>query len=46
MVEAEKIVPSSSTYGALVLFANNKGGDRLGFCIDYRLLNANTVMNL
>ena len=44
LLESGRIVPSSSLYGAPVLFAENKGGGGwLRMCTDYRSLNANTV---
>lgn len=36
-------MPSSSPYGAPILFAEKKGGGGLRLCIDYRSLNSNTV---
>src|SRR5271170_348132 len=39
-----KINPSTSPYGALVLFAKKKGGG-LHMCIDYRALNLQTIKN-
>ena len=38
-----RIVPSSSPYGAPILFAEKKGGVGLRMCTDYRSLNSNTV---
>lgn len=43
LLESGRIVPSSSPYGAPVLFAEKKGGAGLRMCVDYRGLNANTV---
>ena len=43
LLESGRIVPSSSPYGALILFAEKKGGGGLRMCIDYRSLNSNTV---
>ena len=37
-LESNRIRPSSSPYGAPILFAKKKGG-ALRMCIDYRLLN-------
>ena len=45
LIESGHIVPSSSPYGAPVLFAEKKGGGGLRMCMDYRSLNANTVTN-
>ena len=42
LLEAGLIRPSTSPWGALVLFAKKKGGG-LRMCIDYRGLNAQTV---
>ena len=36
-------MPSSSPYGAPILFAEKKGGGGLCMCTDYRSLNSNTV---
>ena len=36
-------MPSSSPYGAPVLFAEKQGRGGLRMCMDYRFLNANTV---
>ena len=41
-METNCIVPSSSPYGAPILFARKKDG-RLRMCIDYRQLNENTI---
>ena len=43
MLESGRIVPSSSPYGAPILFAEKKGGGGLHMCTDYRSLNSNTV---
>ena len=43
LLDSGRIVPSSSPYGAPILFAEKKGGGGLRMCIDYRSLNANTV---
>ena len=43
MLESGRIVPSSSPYGAPILFAEKKGGGGLRMCTDYRSLNSNTV---
>ena len=43
LLEFGHIVPSSSPYGAPVLFAEKKGGGGLRMCMDYRSLNANTI---
>ena len=40
----DRIVPSSSPYGAPILFAKKKDG-KLRMCIDYRALNKNTVLD-
>ena len=37
-----RISPSSSPYGAPILFARKKNG-KLRMCVDYRMLNNNTV---
>ena len=39
---SNRIVPSSSPYGAPILFAKKKDGG-LRMCIDYRLLNSQTI---
>ena len=43
LLESGRIVPSSSLYGAPILFAEKKGGGGLRMCIDYRSLNSNTI---
>ena len=43
LLESGRIVPSSSLYGAPILFAEKKGGGGLRMCTDYRSLNSNTV---
>ena len=43
LLESGSIVPSSSPYGALILFAEKKGGGGLRMCTDYQSLNSNTV---
>ena len=43
LLESGRIVPSSSPYGAPILFAEKKGGGGLRMCVDYRSLNANTI---
>ena len=43
LLESGRIVPSSLPYGALVLFAEKKGGGGLCMFTDYRSLNGNTV---
>ena len=43
LLASGRIVPSSSPYGALILFAEKKGGGGLRMCTDYRSLNSNTV---
>ena len=43
-LESNRIVPSSSPYGAPILFARKKDG-KLRMFIDYRALNSNTVIN-
>ena len=44
MLQSGRIVPSSSPYGAPILFAKKKDGG-LRMCIDYRALNNNTVLD-
>ena len=41
-LESNRIIASSSPYGAPILFAKKKDG-RLRMCIDYRALNSQTV---
>ena len=43
LLESGRIVPSSSPYGAPILFAEKKGGRGLRMCTDYHSLNSNTV---
>ena len=43
LLESGRIVPSSSPYGAPILFAEKKGGGGLRMCTDYRSLNSNTA---
>ena len=43
LLESGRIVPSSSPYGAPILFAEKKGRGGLRMCTDYRSLNSNTV---
>ena len=43
LLESGRIVPSSSPYGAPILFAEKKGGGGLRMCIDYICLNSNTI---
>ena len=43
LLESGIIVPSSSPYGASILFAEKKGEGGLRMCTDYRSLNSNTV---
>ena len=43
LLESGRIVPSSSPYGAPILFAEKKGGGGLRMCIDYRSLNSDTI---
>ena len=43
LLESGRIVPSSSPYGAPILFAKKKGGSGLRMCIDYHSLNSNTI---
>ena len=38
-------MPSSSPYGAPILFLEKKGGGGLCMCMDYWSLNSNTVTN-
>ena len=45
MLDSGRIVHSSSPYGAPILFARKKDSDKLRMCIDYRTLNANTVLD-
>ena len=45
LLQSGRIVHSSSPYGAPILFAKKKDSDQLRMCIDYRALNANTVLN-
>ena len=42
-LESDCIIPSASSYGYPVLFAEKKGGGNLCLCVDYHSLNANTV---
>jgi hypothetical protein len=44
LINDGKIVPSTSPYGAPVLFVKKKDGS-LRMCIDYRALNAQTIKN-
>jgi len=44
LVEKGFIVPSSSPYGAPVIFVKKKDG-KLRMCVDYRQLNAQTIKN-
>lgn len=41
-LDTNRIIPSSSPYGAPILFAKKKDGG-LRMCIDYRLLNSQTI---
>ena len=41
-LDSNRIEPSSSPYGAPILFARKKNG-KLRMCIDYRMLNSQTV---
>ena len=41
-LDSNRIVPSDSPYGALVLFAAKKNG-KLRLCVDYRSLNKETI---
>ena len=43
LLESGRIVPSSSPYGAPILFAEKKGGGGLRMCVDYRSLNGNNI---
>ena len=43
LLESGRIVPSSSPYGAPILFAEKKGRGGLRMCTDYWSLNSNTV---
>ena len=43
LLESGRIVPSSSPYGAPILFTEKKGRGGLRMCTDYRSLNSNTV---
>ena len=43
LLESSRIVPSSSPYGAPILFAEKKGRGGPRMCTDYRSLNSNTV---
>ena len=43
LLESSRIVPSSSPYGAPILFAEKKGGGGLRMCTEYCSLNSNTV---
>ena len=43
LLESGRIVPSTSPYGAPILFAEKKGGGGLRMCIDYRSLNSTTI---
>src|SRR5208282_5385801 len=44
LLKNDKIRPSTSPYGAPVLFAKKKN-DKLRICIDYRALNSQTIQN-
>ena len=44
MLKDGKIKPSTSPYGAPVLFVKKKDG-KLQMCIDYRALNSQTIQN-
>ena len=46
LLESGQIVPSSSPYGAPILFAEKKGDGGLCMCIDYHSLNTNTITDL
>jgi hypothetical protein len=41
-LDSNRIKPSNSPYGSPILFAKKKGGS-LRLCIDYRLLNQQSV---
>ena len=43
LLESGRIVPSSTPYGASILFAEKKGGGGLRMCTDFWSLNSNTV---
>ena len=43
LLESGRIVPSSSNYGAPILFTEKKGGGGLHMCTDYRSLNSSIV---
>ena len=43
LLESGQIVPSSSPYGAPILFAEKRGGGGLHMCTDYYSFNSNTV---
>ena len=43
LLESGRIAPSSSPYGAPILFAEKKDGGGLHMCIDYKSLNSNTI---
>ena len=45
LLESNHIVPSSSPYGAPILFAHKKGGEGLCMCTNYHSLNSNTITN-
>ena len=44
LLRDDKIKPSTSLYGAFILFAKKKN-DKLRMCIDYRALNSQTIQN-
>ena len=46
LLESGRIVPSSSPYGALILFVEKKGGGGLHMCTDYQSLNSNKCQTL